>query len=67
MLIDEVRRSVGYVRRELKRYPQPFVGETFKTLEDKNSPLGKLVHKFLRGLSRCHKEKDVEELLDNLR
>lgn len=65
-LTEELRRSLGYVRRELKRYPQPFVEPTFKTLEDATSPLGVFVDRFLQGLSRCHNEEEVEELIKGL-
>lgn len=62
-LKDEVEEAYLDVGRELKRYPQPFVHETFNSLKVLESPFNKYVDQFLLDLSVCHSEEDVEKLI----
>ena len=66
MLTGELNRSFRYVRRELKKYPQPFIESTFKTLQDATSPFRKFIDQFLLKLSSCHNEENVDNLIREL-
>jgi hypothetical protein len=65
-LKEEMEEAYTDVGRELKRYPQPFVHETFNSLKISGSPFSKYVDQFLSSLSACNSEEDVGKLMTDI-